>query len=150
MKFINGNVEFTDNMKQLLPDISIFDRIISNDPTILENKLWRKQMGISSVTGLSSGSVKTTTDNIFYRSCYLIYKSGATIPKADISLVVKNVNSNETIPSSEFNNWGLIQLEDNLYLLFIWIDVEQSYVFNLANGTLNPFNTNDWFIQVVV
>lgn len=148
MKFIAGNVEFTDNMKQLLPDISIFDRIISNDPTILEDKLWRKEMSVSPIEGLSSGSIKNTTDDIFYRSCYLLYKSDPEILEKNISMVVKNVNSNETIPSTSFNNWGLVQLENNLYMLFVWIDLEQSYVFNLANT--NKFNSEDWFIQVVI
>lgn len=146
MKFIAGNIEFTDNMKQLLPDISIFNRIISNEPTILSNRMWRKQMTLTS-GGISSGSVNNTTNDIFYRSCYLIYKSGSEILKNNVTLTVTNVNSNETIPSSEFSNWGLVLLEDNLYMLFIWIDLEQSFVFNLSSNT---FNSSDWFIQVVI
>jgi len=39
MKFIAGNIEFTDNMKQLLPDMSIFNRIISDEPSILQNSI---------------------------------------------------------------------------------------------------------------
>jgi hypothetical protein len=39
MKFIAGNIEFTDNMKQLLPNIGIFDKIIDGEPTVLENKI---------------------------------------------------------------------------------------------------------------
>ena len=39
MRFIAGNIEFTDNMKQLLPDLSIFDKIIRNEPSILQNRL---------------------------------------------------------------------------------------------------------------
>ena len=146
MKFIAGNIEFTDNMKQLLPDMSIFNRIISDEPTILENKLWKKHMSISSA-GLSSGSISNTSDNIFYRSCYLIYKSGNPILKTHLSLVVRNIYSNEIVPSVEFNNWGLVDLGDSLYLLFIWIDMEQSYIFNLNT---NIFNSNDWSIQVVI
>lgn len=119
MKFISGNIAFTDNMKQLLPDLSIFDRIISADPVILENKMWRKQMVITAEAGISSGSVLNTTDDIFYRSCYLLYKSGNPISAANVSLVVTNIYSNEVISSSEFTSWGLVQIDDNLYLLFI-------------------------------
>ena len=146
MKFIAGNIEFTDNMKQLLPDSSIFDRIISDEPTILENKIWRKQMGIAS-TGIYSGSAKDTVPIIFFRSCYLIYKTGNPLLNSYASIVVKNVNTNETIPNDKFNNWGLVQVDDNLYMLFIWIDIEQSYTFNLST---NQFNSEDWLIQVVI
>ena len=146
MKFIAGNIEFTDNMKQLLPDMSIFNRIISDEPTILQNNIWRKQMTIPS-TGISSGSVLNTSEDIFYRSCYLIYKSGADLVKTGLTMTVKNVNTNETLPTTEFSNWGVVQVEDNLYMLFVWIDLEQSFVFN---STTNAFNSNDWFIQVVI
>ena len=146
MRFIAGNIEFTDNVKQLLPDLSIFDRIISGEPTILENRLWRKQIGLT-LAGISSGSLANSGDNIFYRSCYLLYKSGDTIQSGNVSLTVTNINSGETIPSSEFKNWGLVQIDDRLYLLFIWIDIEQRYTFNLST---NLFNSEDWFIQAVV
>ena len=97
MRFVAGDVTFTDNVKQLLPDISIFDKLIMNEPTILENRLWRKKIGLNS-SGISSGSVGTTTDNVFYRSCYLLYKKGAPIQESNISLEVTNVNFGEIIP----------------------------------------------------
>lgn len=146
MRFIAGNVEFTDNMKQLLPDLSIFDKIIRNEPSILQNRLWKKQT-LLTTSGISSGSLTNPSDNIFYRSCYLLYKSGVTIQNANVSLTVTNVNSSEVIPSSEFKNWGLVQIDEGLYLLFVWIDIEQRYTFNLST---NVFNAEDWFIQVVI
>jgi hypothetical protein len=146
MRFVAGDVVFTDNAKQLLPDISIFDRIIKSEPTILENKMWRKQIGLTT-SGISSGSIGSTIDNIFYRSCYLIYKSGSNIQSSNVSFTVTNIVSGEAIPSEEFKNWGLVQIDEGLYLLFIWIDIEQRYTFNLNT---NVFNSEDWFIQVVI
>jgi len=55
-------------------------------------------------TGISSGSVLNTNEDIFYRSCYLIYKSGADLVKTGLTMTVKNVNTNETLPTTEFSN----------------------------------------------
>ena len=101
MKFIAGNTEFMDNIKQLLPDFSIFGKIINDEPSILENKIWKKQIGLDP-TGIKSGSL--TTDDIFYRSCYMIYKSGDVIIENDVVLSVENVMSGESISLDDFKN----------------------------------------------
>lgn len=149
MKFIAGNIGFTDNMKQLLPDLSIFDRIIKTEPTVHLNNIWRKQIGVNNNTGINSGSIKNINDTIFYRSCYLIYKS-TPITESNVKVTVKNIVSVPSTLVSGFENWGFVQIGDNLYMLFIWIDIEQEYNFNLVNGTTGLFNAEDWFIQVVI
>ncbi len=146
MKFIGGNSAFVDNIKQLLPDSSIFNRIISDEPSVLENSIWRKKIGLTSM-GITSGSLINQSDNVFFRSCYMIYKSGNHIVEGNLSMTVKNIHSNENLSSDDFKNWGMIQIDNNMYILFVWIDIEQSFTFNLTG---NLFNSNDWFIQVVI
>lgn len=146
MKFIAGNIEFTNNMKQLLPDLSIYDKIIDDEPIILENMIWKKQDGLDS-SGINSGSLDNINDNILYRSCYLIYKDDNTMRSDNINITVTNIHSNEVIPSDEFENWGLVEVGDRLFLLFIWIDIEQKYNINLSGDS---FRSEDWYIQVVI
>jgi len=149
MKFIAGNQEFANNAKQLIPDTTIFDRMILDLPTTHKGILWDHNTTLGGE--ISSG----TGDNIIYRSAYYLYLDNhETIETITEDNVTNNVFTLDVWNKIEepnvslndiFDTWAIVQVSENTYLFFIWFDLEQEFTLRWTEK-----DDYDWYLQVVI
>ena len=144
MKFIAGNQEFANNAKQLIPDTTIFDRMILDLPgATYKGILWDHNDALGGK--ISSG----TGDNIIYRSAYYLYLDNhETITDNVFTLKVRNKIANVSL-NDLFDTWAIVQVSENTYLFFIWFDLEQEFTLSWT-GFSDDIDDNDWYLQVVI
>lgn len=115
MKYIAGNEEFIYNMRQLLPDLNIFNKIILENPTnSLKGVLW----------DIEEGKYQHIERGNMFRSCTYIQMDDRVM--RDPKIEVTNTFNGDNI-TGEFDNWGILQISDSEYLFFIWLDTNQNY-----------------------
>ena len=140
MKFIAGNQEFANNAKQLIPDTTIFDKMILNLPATYKGILWDHNTTLGGK--ISSG----TGTNTIYRSAYYLYLDNhETITDNVFKLNVWNKMSNNVSLNTLFDTWAIVQVSENTYLFFIWFDLEQKFTLSWTAPSVN-----DWYLQVVI
>lgn len=141
MKFIAGNEAFANNAKQLIPDTTIFDRMILDLPATHKGILWDHNTTLGGKISSGAGT------DIIYRSAYYLYLDNhETITENDFIFNVKNKMANDVSLNDLFDTWAIVQVSENTYLFFIWFDLEQKFTLSWAN----PSADNDWYLQVVI
>lgn len=115
MKYIAGHKDFINNAKQLIPNLSIFDKLILADPeNTYKGILWDQKTNLN-------GKIKSQDEKIIYRSCYYIYlenHENSSNNNNPFSFIAKNTNNNLSL-DNEFKTWGVVQIFENTYLFFI-------------------------------
>lgn len=141
MQFITGNEAFADNVKQLIPNTTIFDKMILDLPVNNKGIFWDQDENLD-------GKLTSGTTNKIFRSCYYLYlEKHPNLTEGDhpFDLTVNNIYANNLDISDKFDSWAIVQVSSNTYLFFIWIDLEQSFKLEWTNK-----DVNDWFLQVVI
>ncbi len=115
MKFIAGNQEFANNAKQLIPDTTIFDRMILDLPAATyKGILWDHNTTLDGK--ISSG----TGTNIIYRSAYYLYLDNHETITSDNVFTFKVRNKIADVSLNDlFKTWAIVQVSENTYLFFI-------------------------------
>lgn len=141
MKFIAGNKAFANNAKQLIPDTTIFDKMILNLPDVTyKGILWDHNTTLDGK--ISSG----TGTNTIYRSAYYLYlDKHETITDNVFTLKVRNKIADVSLDTL-FDTWAIVQVSENTYLFFIWFDLEQEFTLSWTDKSVE----NDWYLQVVI
>ena len=141
MKFIAGNEAFANNAKQLIPDTTIFDRMILDLPgATYKGILWDHNTTLDGK--ISSG----TGTNTIYRSAYYLYlDKHETITDNVFTLKVRNKIADVSLDTL-FDTWAIVQVSENTYLFFIWFDLEQEFTLSWTDKSVE----NDWYLQVVI
>ncbi len=141
MKFIAGNEAFVNNAKQLIPDTTIFDRMILDLPAqTYKGILWDHNVELDGK--ISSG----TGTNTIYRSAYYLYLDNHETSTDNVfTLNVRNKIDDVSL-NNLFDTWAIVQVSENTYLFFIWFDLEQKFTLSWTD----PSDDNDWYLQVVI